>query len=76
MKTVTIRNVPNDLYDTLAELAKRNRRSLQQQLLVLLDRARLLKGDPPSVKAAEMRKKLSNRNLGDTVLEIRIERNR
>ena len=76
MKTVTIRNVPNDLYDTLAELAKRNRRSLQQQLLVLLDRARLLNGVPPGVKAAEMRKKLSNRNLGDTVAEIRLERNR
>lgn len=76
MKTVTIRNVPSDLYDTLAELAKRNRRSIQQQVLVLLDRARLLNGAPPSVKAAEMRKKLSNRNLGDTVSEIRIERNR
>ena len=76
MKTVTIRNVPNDLYDTLTELAKRNRRSIQQQLLVILERARLLNGAPPGVKAAEMRKKLSNRSLGDTVSEIRSERNR
>ena len=76
MKTVTIRNVPNDLYDSLAELAKRNRRSIQQQLLVLLDRARLLNGVPPGVNAAKMRKKLLNRNLGDTVSEIRFERNR
>ncbi len=76
MKTVTLRNVPDDLYDTIADLAKRNRRSVQQQLLVLLDRARLLDGVPPGVQAAEMRRKLSNRNLGDTVSEIRCERSR
>ena len=76
MKTVTIRNVPDDLYNVITELAKRNRRSIQQQLLVVLDRARRLHSEPPGVKASEMRKKLAKRNLGDTVTEIRSERDR
>lgn len=40
MRTLTVRNVPDDVYEALATLAKRNRRSLQQQILLLLERAR------------------------------------
>lgn len=76
MKNVTIRNVPDDLYSLLNDLARRNRRSIQQQLLVILDRVRMLQGEPPGVKAAAMRQKLSTRNLGDTVKELREERAR
>ena len=76
MKTLTIRNVPHNLYAALAELAERNGRSIQQQLLILLDRARLLQGDPPSAKAAKIRQKLKNRQLGDSVAEVRSERHR
>lgn len=52
MKALTIRNIPNDLYRVIVKLAKRNRRSIQQQTLVILDRAqafalvlRILGGD-------------------------------
>jgi plasmid stability protein len=76
MKVITIRNVPDDLYRAISRLAKRNRRSIQQQVLTILDRVRILDNDPPVEKAKEIRKRLANRELGDSVEEIRQERNR
>ena len=76
MKTITVRNVPDDLHGDLKRLAERNRRSLQQQALVLLERARILRPDSPTQRAADIRSRLSGRALGDTVGEIRRERER
>jgi hypothetical protein len=76
MKTITVRNVPDDLYGDLKQLADRNRRSLQQQALVLLERARILRFDSPARRAGEIRRKLAGRVLGDTVQEVRQERER
>ena len=76
MKTITIRNVPEDLYLDLRRLAERNRRSLQQQALVLFERARLSRLGSPAKRAAEIRSRLAERALGDTVTEIRHERER
>ena len=39
MPTITLKNVPEDLHSELKERAKRNRRSLNQEALVCLDRA-------------------------------------
>ena len=36
MKVITVRNVPDEVYDAVAKLARRNRRSLQQQVLAIL----------------------------------------
>jgi len=76
MKVITIRNIPEDLYRIIVELASRNRRSIQQQVLRLLERVRRLEGKSPIEKAVGIRKKLSGRKLGDTVSEIRKERRR
>ena len=76
MRILTIRNVPEDLYKTIAEQAQLNRRSLQQQVMTLLDKARLISQDCPVEKAAELRQRLAHRKLGDTVREIRAERKR
>jgi hypothetical protein len=76
MKTITVRNIPDDVYDAIAELARRNRRSLQQQVVSLLERARRLHGEPPLVRAAALRERLAGRDLGDTVEEVREERRR
>ncbi len=77
MKTLTIRNVPDDVYETLAALAKRNRRSLQQQVLVLLEKVRDLdRPSSPTTTAAQWRNRLKGRPLGDTVAEVREERSR
>lgn len=76
MKTITVRNIPDDLYRDLRRLAERNRRSLQQQALVLLERARLARLGSSSERAADIRSRLAGRALGDTVAEIRTERDR
>lgn len=76
MKTLTVRNVPDDLYHSLSSLATRNRRSLQQQVLVVLERVRTLDQPSPLRRAADWRKRLEGRALGDTILEVREERSR
>jgi len=76
MKNLTVRNLPDDLYARLTRLARLNRRSLQQQALVLLERVR--DEDPETVleRAAGIRARLTGRALGDTVAEVRQERAR
>ena len=76
MKTITVRNIPDDVYRAVADLAKRNRRSVQQQVVSLLERARRLHGEPPLARAAALRSRLAGRDLGDTVKEVREERQR
>jgi hypothetical protein len=74
MPAVTIRDVPEDLLQQLKSLAERNRRSLQQQLLVLLEQVRVF--DRPSAldRAAAIREGLKGRTLGDVVADVRAER--
>jgi len=76
VKTMTLRNIPDDLYRVIVRMAQKNRRSIQQQALCLLDRARALDVESPIVKAANIRKRLQGKALGDTVAEIRQERAR
>ncbi len=76
MKTITVRNIPDDLYRAITELAHRNRRSIQQQVLSILERARRLHGHPPTQRASEIRLMLAGRELGNTVEEVRQERQR
>jgi len=76
MKVITIRNVPDDLYRAISRLAKRNRCSIQQQVLIILERVRILDNDPPVGRAREIRKRLANRELVDSVKGIRQERGR
>ena len=76
MKVLTIRNVPDDLYRIIARLARQNRRSIQQQTLTILDRARILDSTAPVEKAMKIRLQLAGRELGNTIEEIREERSR
>lgn len=76
MKSITIRSIPDDLYRAIARLAQRNRRSLQQQVITILDRARILDDESPLERATMIRQKLAGRPLGDTIAEMRQERSR
>jgi hypothetical protein len=76
MKVITIRNVPDDLYRLITRLAERNRRSIQQEVMMMLERSRILDTESPADMAKRIRNKLAGRNLGNTVDEIREERNR
>ncbi len=76
MKTLTIRSIPESLYEAIRRMARRERRSIQQQVLVLLDRGRVMDQESPLVAAWALRERLAGRELGDTVAEIREERDR
>lgn len=76
MKTLTIRNIPDNLYKTITRVAQRNRRSIQQQVLVILDKARVYDNESPVDKAMTIRQALMDRDLGNTINEIHVERNR
>lgn len=73
MKTITLRNIPNELYLAVKALAERNRRSFQQQVLVLLDLARIYNTDSPVASASRIRNRLisEGQNRGDVVNEVR-----
>ena len=43
MKSLTIRNIPDDLYKIIVNLTKSNHRSIQQQILFILERCALSK---------------------------------
>ena len=76
MRALTVRNVPDDVYRRLARFAKTNRRSLQQQILAILEQATLGEPDTALARAAAVRERLAGRALGDTVAEVREARER
>lgn len=74
---LTVRQIPDSLYDALASLAQRNRRSLQQQAILLLERCRVLGLEPSPVdRARTIRASLAERQLGNIVDDVRAERER
>ena len=76
MKAISIRNVPDDVYAALQEMAKKNRRSLQEQIKLILEQEAKLSNRSFLVDAAEWRKRLKDRNLKDAVEMVRKDRER
>jgi len=76
MKTMTIREVPDEVYTTLRECAAVNHRSLQEQVVAVLEReTHLVRGSQAS-RVLRWRQRLAGRKLGDIVADIRSERQR
>lgn len=75
MKVLTVRNVPDDLYALLTRRAEAHRRSLQQEALMLLERARTF-DESVIHRARAIRQRLAGRSLGDMVNDVRAERQR
>ena len=76
MKAISIRNVPDDVYTALQEMAKKNRRSLQEQVKFILERELKLNNRSFLADAAEWRKLLKGRKLKDTEKMVREDRER
>jgi hypothetical protein len=76
MRVLTIRNISDETYRAIALRAQRNRRSLQQEALLLLERGRALDKAGGLEKAKTLREQLSGRPLGNSVNEVREERRR
>ena len=78
MRSLTIRNVPDKVYEGIAKLAVINKRSLQQQALFFLESCHQLFGRKPNPlqEAMQIRSSLQNRALGDVVSDVKAERDR
>ena len=76
MKAISIRNVPDDVYAALQQMAKKNRRSLQEQVKFILERELKLNNRSFLAGAAEWRKLLKGRKLKDTEKMVREDRER
>ena len=76
MKAISVRNISDEAYDAIKEMAARNHRSMQEQIKRLIEReARLARASAVS-RALAWRSTLAGRNLGDTVGEVREDRAR
>jgi hypothetical protein len=75
-KSISIRNVPEHIYAGLQAMAKKNRRSLQEQIKLILEQEVELTNRSFLAVAAEWRKRLEGRSLRDTVNMVREDRER
>lgn len=76
MKTLTVRNVPDTVYEQLASWAKESHRSLQEQVRYLLEEDVKLQRMCVMEEAAAYRTKLASRELGNVVEDVRGDRDR
>ncbi|MFT5241888.1 MAG: plasmid stability protein [Candidatus Promineifilaceae bacterium] len=77
MKSMTIRNLPDPIYDGLATSAKAEHRSLQEQVRYILTNDVELRSRSVCEKAAEYRTKLAGRKTEKSVVaDLREDRER
>jgi plasmid stability protein len=76
MKSISLRNVPDDVYEALKAMSMSSHRSLQEQIKYILEQeVRLRRGSPVS-NAAKWRRRLKDRIHSDSVELIRGDRQR
>ena len=76
LKSISIRNVPDDVYIVLQAMAKVNRRSLQEQVKILLEQEIRLQKGSSVTKSSEWRDRLKSRKMSNIVQSIRKDRER
>ena len=76
MKALSIRNLPDDVYEALKALAAANHRSMQEQVRCIVERETRLASGPGLAAARAWRLRLAGRTLGNTVEDVRQDRAR
>jgi len=76
MKTLTVREVPDMVYAVLKETTQTHGRSLQAQILWVLEKETRLVPGAFTEHARRWRRRFAGRNLGDSVADIRAGRER
>lgn len=71
MKTLTVRDVPDEVVESLHAQAKAGHRSVQALIRMILEREASTFNPNFSKRAAAMRKRMKGRNLPDSTAEIR-----
>jgi len=69
MKTMTIRNIPDRVYDEITKNAQAEHRSLQEQVRYILTNEAALRSGSVCEKAAEYRTKLTGRASEKSVVD-------
>jgi len=71
MPTITVKNIPDDLYETLKVRAKINRRSLNSEIIMILDNTAMAQPvdvDAILATARQLREKTAGYHLNDELL--------
>ena len=76
MRTLTVRGVDDQVYETLRDLAKRNHRSMQEQVKMILEREVALARGSHLSQCLLIRDHLEGREWGDVPADIRRDRER
>lgn len=79
MPNVLVRNVPDSVLEALRRRAQQNRRSLQQEIVTILEAAAQAPDRQAAVEAAlamQERLKRSGRAFSESALDIRADRER
>jgi plasmid stability protein len=76
MKTMTIREVPDQVYAAICAQAETSHRSIQEQVRYVLEKEARIRGGGFRQSAARWRAKFDGRKLGGTVEDIRAGRAR
>ncbi|MFZ7127390.1 MAG: FitA-like ribbon-helix-helix domain-containing protein [Desulfobacterales bacterium] len=76
MRSISLRNVPDDVYLALQAMAKANRRSLQEQIKHLLEQEVRIRKGSSLAAARRWRRRLERRTHTDSVTLVREDRER
>jgi plasmid stability protein len=76
MKALSIRNLPDDVYEALKTIAATNHRSMQEHVRCLIERETRLVDNQGLANARSWRQRLAGRELGNTVNDVRLDRSR
>lgn len=71
MATITIKNIPDDLYERLKQSAETHRRSINSEVIVYLERSLLSQRVSPEAtlaRARQLREKIGEYRLADDEL--------
>lgn len=68
MYSITVKNIPADIYESLKQSAKANRRSINSEIIVIIEEAVKSKKTPPEeflVRARQLREKTADYTITD-----------
>ena len=74
MKSISLRDVPDEVYEGLQVMAKGNRRSLQEQIKTILEYEVRLRKGAALTRAQDWRRRLEGREHSSTVALVREDR--
>jgi len=74
MKSLSVRGIPDQVYEALNELAAKNGRSLHQQVKIILEKEATLQKIGTLNRMKNWRKKLEGRDWGSITRDIRQDR--